>query len=144
MPEGRAVRTGFSMRPNGAHGEARPTKVPTLLFSKILRPRSQLAVGVEGQLQHLVVVAGSDGLVRTEAVIAISGHAAIEVGTSEGLDKPFAHDFAIAQLDLPGWRAEFGHRLGIGVIPDAAVPINRRCGLAAGQKRNCQGQNDRQ
>jgi hypothetical protein len=44
---------------------------PAFPFSVILRPSDQLAVGVEGQLQHLVVEARTDGLARAEAVVAI-------------------------------------------------------------------------
>jgi len=123
----------------------RPAKVLTLPFSVILRPGNQCAVGVEGQLQHLVVVAASGGLARAEAMVAaIVGHAAIEAGTDRGLDKPFGHDFAITESGLPVRWTEFGHRLGIRVMPDAAVPVNWRWRLAAGEKRDGQGQDNRQ
>ena len=127
--------------PDGAHGVTRPAKVLTLPFSVILRPVNQRAVGAEGQLQHVVIVAGYDGLARTEAMVAIIGHAAIEAGTGRGLDKPFGLDFAVAEFGLPVRQAEFAYGLVIRVMPDAAVPINRFCCGAAGDERNGKQQN---
>src|ERR1035437_10729272 len=119
--------------PDGAHGVTRPAKVLTLPFSVILRPVNQRAVGPEGQLQHLVVEVGSDGLARAEAMVAaVVGHAAIEAGSDRGLDKPFGHDFAITEFGLPVRQAEFAYGLIIHVMPNAAVPINRFCCGAAG------------
>jgi len=79
-------------------------------------------MGIERQLQTAVVEANADILTHTEAIVhAIIGHA----GVAAGLEEPFELRPAITEPALPVRRTEFIDGLGVGVMADAAVPVNR-------------------
>ena len=88
----------------------------------------------------MVAEAGADVLARAEAVVhAIIGHAGAEASATDGLGKPFELRCAIAVPALPVWRAKFIDGLGVGVISNAAIPVNRLGRCAASDEGDGKG-----